>query len=290
MMNSAKSKSLMTNAVDLLFTAVGCGIFSIAMRVFVAPNQIAPGGVTGIAIIVNHLIPQLMIGAWSLVINVPLLLIGLRFLGKKFTVKTLLTVLILSTLIDYVAVHLPEYHGNPLLAALFGGALMGTGLGIVFMRGSTTGGTDIVSRLLQLRYPHIQMGRILLSIDVVVILLSAVVFGSIEAALYGMLTEFTSAKMIDSVLYGMDTGKLVYVMSHKSVEISQKVINGMGRGCTLLKSTGGFTQTDSQVLLVAVRTPEYYSLKRVVHEIDPLAFMIVTDSAEVIGEGFKPVT
>lgn len=283
------SNKYLNLGIDLLFNLIGCGAFSVAMQVFIAPNQIAPGGVSGLAVVLNHLIPQVQIGLWSFLINIPLLLIGLKFLGRKSTLKTLVTVLILSFMIDYVAVYLPEYTGDALLASLFAGALMGAGLAVIFMRGSTTGGSDIISRLLQLKYPYIQLGKILLVIDVLVILLSALVFGRIETALYGMVTVFTSSRMLNSVLYGMDTGKLIYVMSRKSAEISKEVLTQLQRGCTLLKSTGAFTQTDAQVLLVAVRMSQFFQLKQLVHELDPDAFMIVTDSSEVIGEGFKPI-
>lgn len=277
------------SALDLLFDFVGCGIFSVAMHMFMVPNQIAPGGVSGLSVMFNYL-TGIPIGALSLFINIPLLLLGWKFLGRKFALKTLKTVVIMSFMIDYVGVHLPEYKGDALLASLFAGALMGSSLAIIFMRGATTGGSDIISRLLQRKYPYLQLGKILLGIDVVVILLSAVVFGRIETALYGMVTVFTSSRMIDSVLYGMDTGKLVYIMSQKSGEISKQVISELHRGCTLMKSTGAFTGEESQVLMIAVRRTQYFQLKRIVHDIDPKAFIIVTDSSEVIGQGFKDIT
>ncbi|MEM1484065.1 YitT family protein [Oscillospiraceae bacterium PP1C4] len=289
MINASHTNKYLNMGLDMLFNLAGCGLFAIALHVFVAPNQIAPGGVSGLSVVLNYL-TGLPIGIWSFIINIPLLLIGTKFLGWWFTGKTLVTVVTLSVMIDYVVVFLPEYTGDALLASLFSGALMGTGLAIVFMRGSTTGGSDIVSRLVQLKYPHIQLGKMLLAIDVVVILISTAVFNNIETALYSMVVVFTSAKVVDSVLYGLDTGKLVYVMSRKSVEISKEVLTELQRGCTLLKSTGAFTQNDSQVLLVAVRRSQYFQLKRIVHTIDPTAFIIVTDSSEVIGEGFNPIT
>lgn len=289
MTNARATNKYLDFGLDMLFNLVGCGLFAVAMHVFIAPNQIAPGGVSGLAVVFNYL-TGLPIGTWSFLINIPLLLIGLKFLGAHFTLKTLVTVVTLSVMIDYVAVFLPEYTGDALLASLFAGALMGAGLAIVFMRGSTTGGSDIISRLLQLKYPYIQLGKILLAMDVVVILISAAVFGNIETALYSMVAVFTSSKILDSVLYGLDTGKLFYIMSRRSVEISREILTELQRGCTLLKSTGAFTQNDSQVLLVAVRRSQYFQLKRIVHALDPAAFIIVTDSSEVIGEGFKPIT
>lgn len=289
MPNFGSGKRYLNIGLDILSDLVGCGLFAVAMHVFIAPNQIAPGGVSGLAVVLNYL-TGVHIGTWSFLLNVPLLLLGLKFLGWEFTGKTLVSVSILSIMIDYVVVFLPEYTGDALLASLFSGVLMGAGLALIFMRGSTTGGSDIISRLLQIRYPYMQMGKILLAIDIVVILFSAIVFEKMETALYGMVTVFTSAHMLDSMLYGMDTGKLLYIMSAKSAEISGRIISELHRGCTMLKSTGAFTQNDFQVLLVAVRRQQYFQLKHIVHEIDPAAFMIVTDSSEVIGEGFKPIT
>ena len=286
-MNQCSAK-VMEFAIDMVFTLVGCIIFAIGIYVFIQPNQIAPGGVSGISIMLHYL-TGLPVGVLSLLMNIPLLLLAWKFLGWKFTGQTLMSVATLSFMLDYVAVLLPQYEGDPLLAALFGGALIGTGLAVVFMRGFTTGGTDIISRLLQLKYPYLQLGKILMVIDLIVILTSAYVFGRIETALYGMVAVFTSSRMVDSLLYGMDTGKLVYIMSCRAVELSERIIEGLGRGCTILKSTGAYTKQDSNVLMVAVRRPQYYILKKMVREMDPKAFIIVTDATEVLGEGFKRI-
>lgn len=275
--------------MDILICTLGCWVYAVAMHMFIAPNNIAPGGVSGLAVVLQYLVPSVSIGAWSLLLNIPLLLLGLRALGLKFTLRTLATVLVLSVMIDHGATWLPTYQGDALLAALFAGVLTGVGLALVLIRGATTGGTDIISRLMQKKYPYIQFGNITMASNVFVILLSAVVFGKIETALYGVVTVFVSSSVVDTMLYGMDTGKLVYVMSTKSKEIAEKVIEKLGRGCTLLNSTGAFTQHEQQMLLVAVRRQQYYPLRRIVYGIDPMAFMIVTDSSEVIGKGFKAI-
>lgn len=285
---SSKVAGRMHAVVLALLDIFGCALFAIAIHVFVAPNQIAPGGVSGLAVVLNYL-TGISIGTWSFLLNIPLLLLALCFLGKRFTLKTLVSVAVLSFLLDYVAVYLPEYSGDALLAALFGGVLSGAGLAFVFMSGSTTGGSDILSRLLQKKHPHVSIGKILLVIDAVVIFISVIVFRRIETGLYGMVTVFSTSRVIDSVLYGADTGKAVYVMSPKAQEISEQVIAQIGRGCTLFKATGAFTKNDSQVLLVAVRRSQFYPLKQLVYQMDPEAFVIVTDCSEIIGKGFKPV-
>ena len=181
--------------LDLLFTATGCLVLALGMQMFIAPNQIAPGGASGLAVVLHSLIPAVGIGSWSFFVNIPLLLIGLKFLGWAFTLKTLGTVVLMSVMIDYGVQWAPVYRGDVLLACLFGGALLGAGMALVLMRGFTTGGTDILSRLFQLKFPYVQLGRLLLLIDLFVIALSAVVFGTIETALYGVVTVFTCARV-----------------------------------------------------------------------------------------------
>ncbi len=272
--------------IDQLYTLIGCLIYAIGIYVFIQPNQIAPGGVSGMSVMLQYL-TGIPIGALSLLINIPLLLMALKFLGRRFTGQTIMSVVTLAVMIDYVAVWLPQYEGDPLLAALFGGAMIGIGLAVVFMRGFTTGGTDIISRLLLLKFPFLQIGKILMGIDLVVIITSAFVFGRIETALYGMVAVFTSSRMIDSILYGLDTGKLVYIMTSQPMQLSERIIQDLGRGCTILKSTGAYTKQDSNVLMVAVRRSQYYALKKLALKIDPKSFIIVTDTTEVLGEGFK---
>ncbi len=282
-----QGKRYRDSLLDLLFTTAGCLVMALAMQMFIAPNQIAPGGASGLAVVLHSLVPTVGIGTWSFFINIPLLLIGLKFLGWAFTLKTLGTVVLLSIMIDYGVQWAPVYQGDVLLACLFGGSLLGAGMALVLMRGFTTGGTDILSRLFQLKFPYIQLGRLLMLIDLFVIALSAVVFGTIETALYGVVTVYTSARVIDTVLYGMDTGKLLHIISGAHAEIARRLMEELGRGCTLLKAAGGYTRTETQVLLVAVRRQQYVPLRRLVHEIDPKAFIIVSDSSEVLGLGFK---
>lgn len=276
-------------SADLLFNLFGTALFAAAMRIFIVPNQIAPGGISGLTVVLNHLIPIVSIGTWSLIINIPLLLIGYRFLGKRFTIKTLCTVVLMTVMVDYVMINMDPYTGNPLLAALFGGVFEGFSLALIYTRGSTTGGSDIISKLILMKRPHIQMGRVLLSIDLIVIMLGAAVFRSLEAALYGIVVVYVSSRVVDTVLYGRETGKLVYVISEQTDQIASEVLHKLGRGCTLLQSKGAFTQKERHIIFIAVRKPQFPELKRMVYRIDPCAFIIVTDSSEVIGEGFKPI-
>ncbi len=273
---------------DIPFDAAGCFIFSIGLFCFTAANEIAPGGVSGLATIANHLF-GIPIGTVSFLLNVPLLLLALRFLGRRFTVRTLKTVAILTLMLDVVMPMIPVYHGDPILAALFGGVFMGAGLGIVFMRGSTTGGADIASMLIQRSFPHLSIGRVILAVDFVVLLLATITYRNIETLLYGLIAIFTQTKMIDSVLYGIDSGRLAIVVTNREQEIADVIINQLGRGVTFLDGVGAYRGEKRRVLLCAVRTQQFARLKKIVYGIDPTAFVIATEAGEILGDGFKPM-
>lgn len=272
--------------VDLLFDIAGCFIFAMGIQSFSAPNFIAPGGVSGVAIILEHLF-QWRISVVSLAINIPLLIAGWIFLGHVFTLKTMKSVAILTLMLELCS-YLPVYQGNELLAALYGGVIQGIGLALVFMRSSTTGGTEIASLLIQLRFPHISVGKLLMVVDGAVLIASTLVFRNIESALYGMVTIYTCTKLLDGILYGRDTGKVMLVISGQHEEIARRVNEELDRGGTMLQGKGTYTGADRPVLLCAVRNAQYIELKKVVREVDPDAFLVVLEAGEVLGEGFRP--
>lgn len=275
-------------AANLFFELVGCVLYAVSVHCFTAPNHIAPGGVTGLATLANYLW-LLPIGVVTMAVNLPLLLLAWKFLGRQFTIRTFVTVAMLSTVMDVVMPMIPTYTGNPILAALFGGVCSGAGLGLVFMRGSTTGGTDIGCRLLQLRYPHMPVGKLILAMDAIVLALSAVVYENIETLLYGMITIFTATQVIDKVLYGMDSGRMLLVMSDHPREIADQIIARVGRGVTFLQGEGAYSGQKRQVLLCAVRDPQYYRIKAIINEVDPNAFLIAAEASEILGYGFNPL-
>ena len=276
-------------ALDLLYTVAGAAILAVGVSCFVGPAQIAPGGVSGLSILVNFL-TDLPVGAVNLAFNIPLILLAWKFLVRRFTLRTLVTVLIQSVLMDVITLWIPVYTGERIMAALFGGVASGVGLALVFMRGSTTGGTDIVSRLLQLRYRHLSIGRLLFSVDVVVLLLSVAVFRNIEAGLYGMIAIFASGKVLDNILYGLDTGKVLLVVSGKNQEIAARIMETLKRGVTFLHGSGAWSGTERQVLLCAVRAQQCYRVEEIVRGVDKEAFVIVLEATEIAGEGFRPIT
>ena len=275
-------------ALDILFDVLGCGFLAVGITCFSSPNNIAPGGVSGISIIVNYL-TAIPISALTMLFNIPLLILAWIFLGRGFTVKTMKSVIILSLMIQLVSITGSVYTGNTLLAALYGGVIGGIGIAFVFMRASTTGGSDIASRLIQLKLPALSVGKLILAFDACVLTLAAIVYGNIENALYGLISAYASTTVIDSLLYGLDTGKLMMIMTVKPQEVSREITNRLLRSSTILDGKGSFTQREQPVVFCVVRKGQYFELKRLVHEQDPDAFMVALDASEIIGMGFKDI-
>lgn len=275
--------------LDVLYDGAGGAVFAIGLGCFVGPAQIAPGGVSGLSIIINYL-TGLPVGSLNMGINIPLLLLAWRFLGRRFTLKTLRSVFIQSVMIDLVGLWLPVYAGDRIMSALFGGVTIGVGLAPVFMRGSTTGGTDIVSRLIQLRFRHVSIGKLLFMVDTAVLLLSVAVFRNIETGLYGMICIYTSGRIVDGILYGLDTGKVVLVISEKNQQIAQQVMDRLERGATFLQAEGAWSGQEKKVLLCVVRAVQCYRVEEIVRAADPDAFLVVMEANQIAGEGFRPIT
>lgn len=283
--NKPKDKSIVT---DMLFNFAGCTLLALSVVCFSSPNNIAPGGVTGISIMVNYLF-GLPISALTMSFNIPLLILAWLFLGRRFALKTLVNVAILTAMIELATRIMPVYEGNAMLAAMFGGVLDGIGLALVFMRSSTTGGTDIVSRLIQLKFPAMSVGKLLMAVNGCVLLLAAVVYRSIENSLLGLIAIFASTTIVDNLLYGRDKGKLMMIMTRKADEVSAAVMTELKRGCTMLDGKGAFSGAEQPVLLCVVRKSQYLDLKRIVDRIDTAAFMVALEAGEIIGEGFKDI-
>ena len=257
---------------------LGAVIYALAFDWFVAPNQIAMGGVTGLAQIVNALVPVLPVGVLSILVNVPLFLAGWRLLGGRLLVSSLYAMAVSSLAIDVIAWMHTFPPMDPILATLYGGAGMGVGLGLVFSQGATTGGTDIIGKLLKLKFPWLPIGKLVMIPDIVV-------FGTVNAALYGLIQMYLLSKVMDMILYGWDTSRVAYIITDRWEETVQGLLD-MNRGVTLLQGKGAYTGAEKQVLLVAFRQREIVPIKRMLREIDPKAFFIVCDAHEILGEGF----
>ena len=265
--------------------ALGSVIYALAFDWFVAPNQIAMGGVTGLAQIVNALLPVLPVGVMTIAINVPLFLAGWRLLGSRMLVTSLFATAVSSLAIDAIAAIHTFAPMEPLLAALYGGAAMGVGLGLVFSQGATTGGTDIIGKLMKRKFPWLPTGKLVMIPDMAVVVLAAAVFGTVNAALYGLIQMYLLGRVMDTVLYGWDISRVAYIITDRWEEVSRRLLE-MERGVTVLRGQGAYTGAEKRVLLVAFRQQEIVPIKRMLRQIDPRAFFIVCDAHEILGEGF----
>lgn len=272
--------------IDLLYDIAGGILQAAAIHCFINSIDIAPGGATGMAILINRF-TSLPIGTLTFIINIPLLIAAWVCLGRARTLKTLKTVLLLNLILDFVVTpYVPVYEGDKMVSCLFGGVLMGASLAVVFMRGSTTGGGDIVAKLLQKYRPHIQTGTAIMITDMVIIVASMAVFGNIESGLYGLINMVVSTYVIDIILYGMNKSTMVTVISPKVNEIADDLMEHLGRGCTFLKSRGGYSKVEGEALICVVDRKQFYKAKKIIYGIDRDAFVIVSEAKEVYGEGF----
>lgn len=283
-------KVLQTTLVYLALTS-GAIIYALSIALLLNPLGLAPGGVSGIAIIINKL-TGLSTGVMMFLINVPLMLIAIIKFGPKFFFETSYVIAISSITTDFLALWTKGASiitDDRLLAAFAGGALMGIGIGIVFRAGATTGGTDILVKLLRRKYKHINTGTIFFLSDLLIIAISAFAFNDIELALYALISVFINGKVVDIVLYGFDGGKLVYIISDTGDEISKRLLNELETGVTVTDGVGAYSGTTKHVLLCAVKNNAFPKLRRIVKEEDKAAFVIVTGTTEVIGEGYKSI-
>ena len=285
-----KTGKLKTVGLDLLFILMGSAVYAVGVNAFTAPNNIAAGGVTGVATML-HYVFSTPIGLVAFLINVPIVLWAIVDIGYKLVTKTMLAILLSSVLIDLFSHFVPAYRGDHILVSLFAGVCEGLGLSLVFIRGATTGGTDLVARLLARRLPHLSMGKLMLAVDGLIVIASGFVFGSVENAMYACIVIVVSTKIIDAILYGTDigTGKLFFVMSPKVRKMGDRVIREMERTVTYLDSKGGYTQEPGETMLCVVRRFELHQLQTIIREEDKHAFVIVGEAGQVTGEGFRPM-
>ena len=262
---------------------LGCLIAAAAYPAFLVPNRIAPGGLTGVATILNHLF-GLPVGTTSLVINIPLFLMGYRTMGKIFAFRSLLATLLFSLLIDLIP--LPVVSTDPLLGTLFGGVVLGLGLGLILRGGATTGGTDMVARMVHRRFPFITVGVFLFALDFLVVLAAALLIGGSEA-LYAMINIYVTARLIDAVMVGFTGNKACFVMTGAWEKVAERIMNEVGRGATYLSAKGAYSGAEHPLVLCVASRQEIPALKQIVQEEDEHAFMFITEAHEALGEGFS---
>ena len=282
-----KKRSVSGTLRCYLWITVGAVIYSIGFDWLYVPNQIGFGGITSLGQILNFFVPAIPIGMVVLVANIPLFLVGWKLLGGHLLVSSLYSMVATSVLVDLFAYLFTFPPMEPILAAVFGGVITGLSLGIVFQQGATTGGTDLIARLLKLPFAWLPVGKLLLAVDLVMLLLVAVAFRSIDSALYGMIALYISTIVMDTVLYGMDASKVAYVITSEPRRVAAAIDQQLDRGVTFLRGEGGFSGQEKLVLMCAFKQRQIVPLKSLIHELDPAAFLIVCDAHEVLGEGFR---
>ena len=272
---------------NLVLLLVGILIYDIGTHAFVEPAQVAPGGAIGVALLVNHL-TNLPIGMMTMATNIPLLILAWFYLSRRFAVTTAVTTALSSLVLDVLVAPLcPVYTGDRFLCSLYGGVVIGVGMALIFLAGTTTGGSDILGYLLQKKRPQLSIGRALLLVDGIVLVVSIFVFGNIDAALFGLVTLFAQTKVIDGIIYGGEVSTMATVVTKNPEAIAERVIVDLDRSATLLKAQGAYSKEDTTLLLCTVRKSQFPRLKRIIYEVDPDAFMMATETSEVLGFGFK---
>lgn len=272
---------------NFIYNVAGAFLVAVGIYSFSEKINVAPGGVSGIAIMVKYL-TGLPIGGVSLFINIPLLIIAYKFMGRQFTVKTVYAILIYTIVIDSVVTpFFPQYEGDRMLGAIFGGVLIGAGLGLVFTRGASTGGTDIIGYLVEKKYPHIPIGKALLLVDCGILAVSVFVFKNIESALYGVVMLYAQSMVINRLVYGAEKGRNLFIISSKSKKIAQRILEERDRGATFINGHGAYSMKPTNILMCVVRVWEYHYIKEIVYQEDPSAFVIATEAEHIIGEGFS---
>jgi len=270
-------------------TLAGSAIFALGFDLFLMPNDLNPGGISGLSMIVVELLGFGSVGTLSILINLPLFLLGGIKIGKRFFFGSLLGMTFSSLLIDALA-FLGITGTDPLIGALYGGVVCGFGLGLVFVCGTSTGGSDILVRLLKLRYRNVPIGQISMTFDAIVVVLTGLVFHDVTKALYTGVTVFICGKVVDAVVYGFDYSKVALIVSKEYEEIARQIGVKLDRGATFLHGEGSYSGRQTKVVLAAIKRQQLTELKELVTAIDPDAFIIVQEAHQVLGDGFSRYT
>lgn len=286
-MLNIKNKRIKQMLFDLLTLTAGAVIFATGVACFLDPNSIAPGGISGVAIIITKFIDAVPTGTLIALINVPILLIGTIKFGFKFLASTMYAVLLSSIAVDTMGALVGPLTDNLLLASVGGAVLVGAGVGLVFRTGATTGGTDVIVKLLRTKWRHLQTGIIFSVVDGMVCLTSGIVFKNIEVMIYAGIALMIQSMVMNKVLYGGDSARMIYIISDKNQEIAKRLLKDVDVGATFFKGSGAYSGKDYEVLMVVMRAKLLPQARDVVKQVDDGAFMIVTNATSVFGEGFK---
>lgn len=284
---SETKKTIKQTIIDYIIIAIGAFIFSFGIAMFTSPNNIAPGGVSGIGTMLNHLF-NIPIGSVIIAVNIPLFIFSFKKFGRSFFKKSLFATFLTSSLIDILPFILEKHYVySPLLASIFGGVSIGVGVGIIFLRGGTTGGADILAKLIRLKYPHFSLGTLVFIIDAIIVISTLFVYGSIEALLYSTVSFFVTSRAVDAIIFGAARSKMLLIITTQPQQIAKRIMNDVEHGVTLIPAFGGYTNEEKTILLSVVRPNEVAEINKIVKEIDRSAFTVITESNEVFGYGFQ---
>lgn len=272
-------------ALDVVKTIIGCAAFGLGFSFFLEPNGLNSGGISGLAMVIQHILGFGSVGTIVAIINLPLFALAGMKVGRKFFWGSLLGMLLLSTFIDLFAA-LPKPETESLVGALYGGVACGFGGGLVFSSGFSTGGSDIVVRLVKKKWQYIPLGIITTCFDLCIAVLTAVVFQNINQALYCGVAIFVTGRVVDAVVYSFDYSKVALIITHKHEEVAQRLGKELHRGATFLEGEGSYSHKHTKVVLTAVKRQQISDMKKIVVEIDPDAFIIVQEAHQVLGDGF----
>ena len=279
-------KKIGKKVLGYVLMTLACFCYAVGISLFVEPNNIASGGVTGIAIILNKAIGG-STGIWFFVINIPILLIGMWKFGFKFLMSTVYCTTIISVFTDLLSHYGSPLTNDVLVATIAGGMLTATGMGGVFKAGATTGGMDIVVKLCKLKFPYMKTGSLFLIMDFLVVLASAFVFQDIDRAFYSAMEVFVTSTLLDLVLYGKDGAKLIYIISDKSEKIAARLLDELNIGVTYMEGQGAYSGREKKVIMCVTKKQIAPRAEEIVKEEDPNTFMIVSSASEIYGEGYK---
>ena len=274
-------------AIDILVDIIGNMLIAIGVYNFAANSGFPVAGISGVALIFYHLF-GLPIGTMTIVLNIPIIIFCYKVLGKKFLLRSLKTMLIQWPLMDFIAPMLPVYEGDRLLSAICAGVFAGLGYAIIYLRNTSTGGADFIIMSVRALKPHLSIGKITFVTDLVIVVTGGLIFGDIDSIIYGLILTYILTLVVDKVMYGIDAGKMALIVTDKGPEVAKRIDEMTARGCTFLKAEGSFSRDDKLVVMCACSNKEMYNVQKAVKEEDEKAFLIMMESNEVRGEGFKP--
>lgn len=273
-------------ASDFFYDIAGSILYASGIWIFAKNADFAPGGISGLSLILNHLW-GFPLGLTTLLLNVPLAAISYKIVGKEFLLKTACSMVISTIFLDVIFPAFPMYQGQRILASLYSGVCLGAGMALFYMHGSSSGGIDFITMVIKKKKPYFSLGVITMAIDVIIIALGWPVFGDVDAVLYGVVSTAVCAIVVDKILYGIAAGTLAIVITSKGWGMARQISEVTDRGVTILKASGSYTGKGREVLLCACSKAEAYRVKNAVQEVDEGAFLMFTETSEVFGEGFK---